>query len=931
MRKKLVPAMLFSFCIISIGFSAEPTFTDVVSKTGVSCGLAVHIGCESGDLLLDATKSGAFHAYGLTADNITMQNARKKLFDAGVHGSALVNRALRLNPLPFASNQISILIVDLDLPMCQNITQSELDRVVAPYGAMYVKKNGTWTVTKKTVPSDMAPWTHYDGDAGNSAVSLDNTIDVANSIKWYGSYNGAIEWPRISNGKIVFRHSGSNGTMECRDAFSGVLLWKRPTSTKGSMPFVFVNNKIYYPLDGVGQPVSVLNASNGQLLYKLTEGGNFTSSSPMNNGGYGPDYALAANMMMVVAGGKVIQSVNGRVYCLRESDGGLIWSRKLIDSIASYPTLDTVNNRLYIGSGDWLGIGRDYHAKVRRIYALNLQNGDSLWCNSQYGNTHLSQIIWHENKLVLFNHFTSDGGNIARRGPGDGGEFDRLYRDTLNQGMAYMARLNPANGQVMWKRKPFMFMNSTSRFFVYNNIAWHIAMHALNMYNIETGDTISHTHIQKPSFTPWQIKDPDAVGLAIPDQAACSAPVIIGKNIYSGGAYIDPSQWKYRSMLINRSDCGARLFPAFGTVFSAGNNCKCWKMWRGYLATNNDQLISELTPEQRLDKSAISPISSKFIQSSSLSSSPIFQDSRLAMIHAFYDVDSTVTTLGDTRFVNRNNEGLLEAYRNGSIVWTFPVAGRIYGNIIETGGNIYFGSNDGFVYCLNKSTGTQVWRFFIGPSERNIVAFSQMESTYPVYGVCIKNGTIYASGGRVVEGDHGVYVSGINPLTGQEVSRVNFFKDRLWTSLASIDKGAINALRPKFINGPVLAPDSLSNALMIQFFDPATGTSGKTEGNLGWQGFIFDIALSGIVDPNTKQNVKIEYIRPSGSIRVPKSQLVQVISLGNTYSLHLNKPGFYKIKVTDALGKVVFRSNVNCTSVKKVKIPVKGAFFIDVN
>lgn len=47
---------------------------------------------------------------------------------------------------------------------------------------------------------------------------------------------------------------------------------------------------------------------------------------------------------------------------------------------------------------------------------------------------------------------------------------------------------------------------------------------------------------------------------------------------------------------------------------------------------------------------------------------------------------------------------------------------------------VLFGSRDGWVYCLQASDGQLVWRFRAAPEERKMMAFEQLESTWPVHG-----------------------------------------------------------------------------------------------------------------------------------------------------------------------------------------------------
>lgn len=78
-----------------------------------------------------------------------------------------------------------------------------------------------------------------------------------------------------------------------------------------------------------------------------------------------------------------------------------------------------------------------------------------------------------------------------------------------------------------------------------------------------------------------------------------------------------------------------------------------------------------------------------------------------------------------------------------------------------------FGCHDGWVYALRIPDGSLAWRFLAAPYERKIVAYSQLESSWPVYGVVIHQGHICASAGLHPEAGGGIYVYGLEPKTGR--------------------------------------------------------------------------------------------------------------------------------------------------------------------
>lgn len=975
-----IVSCILAFLIPQIN-AAEPNSSEVISKTGVNGGLVIQLGASSGSLISDLALTGKFHAYGIVMSNSELNAARLKVLQSGVPTLAIVQKAMRLNPLPFPSDFANLVIADLDLTEYQNISQIEIDRITAPLGASYVKKGGIWSVKKKPLVG-MDDWSHYDKDFTNSQVSMDSKIGVCRTTKWYGGQKDWSGWPVFSDGKMVGRPRGDGGAIECRDAFNGVRLWRikgvNHIANNNNYPLVFTNNKVYYPVDGAEGYVWQIDANTGKLIRKLSNGGKFTLKCILPTSGGVIDYATSANMMLVVAKGKIIQTVRGTIYCLNENDGSLLWSQNFApDSVLSYPTIDTTHNRVYFGAGTWLGSGRNFHAQVNVVYAYDLLTGKKIWEQREYGTgkiglppgnynpprvlvdttytqRHLSQIMYGDGALILFNHSTI-ASNIGNAHVSD----DRRVFSTEAKvaGLGYLGRLNPEDGKVMWIKHftDFDFMNTTSRAFIWKGKAYHVNGGGVQIYELSNG-----TQVRTDTIRPYYLSDPRTYKvpnkmLYYPTAANCSSPAFLHDKCYSGGTYADFVKFQYCSFLVNVSMCASKAFPAFGSMYVGGSNtCKCLKQWRGWTALNSDSLDPDIPESSRLDNSTIDAQKQTFPLAPITNTNIIFYDVRQNDINPFYGKDSIMKTLGSTTFISWCKLHRLDAQNGNTLQWSFTTGGRICAAPVEFEGNIFFGSTDGYVYSLEKSTGKQRWRFYVGPDDRHIVTFSQVESAYPVFGVALVNGTIYASAGRVIEADKGIWVYGLNPSTGTVMSKLNFHTPPKWMSMKNdfVQKDFPGTVRSKFINGPLTAN---GNSLTIQFYDEATGTSGKREGNSGWQGFVFDpVTLNGTINPNSMatgatgtekpftdqpsiaqpdfQTATISlYYTPLKNMMLNKNPVGSIVLNGH-HNLLLREPGMYTISVTNALGKTITKRNIRSKGNEKFALDpnIKGYYITSV-
>ncbi len=105
---------------------------------------------------------------------------------------------------------------------------------------------------------------------------------------------------------------------------------------------------------------------------------------------------------------------------------------------------------------------------------------------------------------------------------------------------------------------------------------------------------------------------------------------------------------------------------------------------------------------------------------------------------------------------------------SGAEQWRFTAGSRVSVPPTVCGGLTLFGAHDGYVYALRAGDGRLVWRRRLAPSDRRIMAYGQLESSWPVAGgVWVHDGIALAAAGRVVDGDGGFAVHAFDPRTGE--------------------------------------------------------------------------------------------------------------------------------------------------------------------
>ncbi|KPJ70327.1 MAG: hypothetical protein AMS14_10980 [Planctomycetes bacterium DG_20] len=267
--------------------AAEPSpAAEILAATGVKGGLVVHVGCGDGRLTAAFGAGEPYLVHGLDGDAKNVERAREYIRSLGLYGKVSVEHWTEKR-LPYADNLVNLLVAE----RLGGIPMDEVMRVLCPNGVACI--GGKKTV--KPWPAEIDEWTHHLHDAGGNAVASDRVAGPPRHLQW----TAGPRWAR-SHGYTPST-SVLDETLTCvddtvpstwrlvaRDAFSGVLLWKRPLPEWGSkalsgtddtgrgvttgrftMPphvgkrLVAVGDTVYVTL-GAGAPVTALDAATGR-------------------------------------------------------------------------------------------------------------------------------------------------------------------------------------------------------------------------------------------------------------------------------------------------------------------------------------------------------------------------------------------------------------------------------------------------------------------------------------------------------------------------------------------------------------------------------------------------------------------------------------------------------------------------------------------
>lgn len=140
-----------------------------------------------------------------------------------------------------------------------------------------------------------------------------------------------------------------------------------------------------------------------------------------------------------------------------------------------------------------------------------------------------------------------------------------------------------------------------------------------------------------------------------------------------------------------------------------------------------------------------------------------------------------VSIAGETAFFGSSADNKLRALdtRTGAERWSFFAEGAIRFAPHVTQGKVYFGSDDGYAYCLNAADGKLIWRYQPSPATERVIGNGRMISLWPLRtGLLVENDVVFMAAG--IFPYEGLYVCAVDAITGREIWKNDTAGDLAW-------------------------------------------------------------------------------------------------------------------------------------------------------
>ena len=740
--------------------AAAPNAKQILDATRIQGGLVVHLGCGNGRLTAALRANERLLVHGLDADPAKVAAAREHLRAKGLYGPVSIER-LTGTRLPYADDLVNLVVASDK----GQVSSEEIARVLAPRGRMLARSGSLdtrpgrrrpaltldprspagltgWALFTKPVPQEIDEWSHFLHDASNNAVAQDTRVGPPRRLRWQcgplwtrsHEHTSSLVAMVSAGGRLFYVFDeGLTGvtrdplperwTLIARDAFNGVLLWKRPVakwrtgqwrnkalrSIPGAIPrrLVAQGDRLFITLEH-GAPVTVIDAATGDdvTVYKGTEGAEelriLDGVLLVRRGSSGivaidtkaktPLWEAAGRVQgqtLAACGDKVFYQAAQAVRCVGLRDGKQQWQIPMKTPLS-----------LILVRGEWVVLsGR------KLLEALSAGTGKSLWKGGGVGRGELfiaGKHLWHWERDRIVGRDLGSGKVTARPNTDDvftPGHHLRCYQSkatesfliTPYRGVEFVSLTGAEHTQNDWVRGSCRYGILPCNGLLYAPPDPCFCYPGVKITGFSALAAADRLQVPGSGFRQSRLERGPAFG-AVPEPET--------RNL-------EPSAWptyRHDARRTGATPCkvAAQVAPA-------------WKV----------ELRGRLTP-------------------------PVVAGGR---VYVAAKAEHTVYAL---------------SVDDGRKLWSFTADGPIDSPPTLDGERVLFGCADGRVYCLRATDGELAWRFRAALSDERIVAFGRLESPWRVHGsVLVHQGVVYCTAGRSTYLDGGIWVCGIDPATGK--------------------------------------------------------------------------------------------------------------------------------------------------------------------
>ncbi|MBE7464786.1 MAG: PQQ-binding-like beta-propeller repeat protein [Planctomycetes bacterium] len=725
-----------------------------VEAPGLRTGLWVLI--EPRDAAMGTALAGKNLVHALYADAAELDTHREAWALAGELGTVSGERWSG-GRLPYADRLVNALVCE-DFPAAakRNLTVPEIVRVLAPLGSAFLKgldadavraaapseeglkieRFGSWVRIERARPAAMDDWMQPYKDGARSNRSRDAMAGIPEQVRWIadrhfaGSYGRTASGFTTANGYALYMNrpeaadglgKEAGGVLTCRDAYNGLLRWRRVISHPQrawhwAMPGAICDlERVYVPL---AQNVLAIDLASGKDVWTAPSEGGWTETLLSSNG-----------LLLRLAPKKFIQAI-------RTKDGSPAWKIPAPQGEVDFAIGD---GKVFVWSGHFAG------GKPNTLAAYDLADAKPLWSVTPQIPEHPNPIA----RLSLLQYL--DGAVIVKVGRKTGNAVaflvysasDGTYRFASEGGG--LGTLT-SDGKRLW--------NGLTGFDPQTGAVTEQIKQG-GKYRGTCGQSLTNDKVIVAGRLGYIERETGKVSGYTFSRAACSFG---GVYLVNGLSYFVRHQCTCASMIRGEmaiatsapgfndeptpEDRRLETGPAYGKVEAQALQPGDWPTYRGNAMRGG---MSEADLPETLAPEWDAPVGKHATAPSAGYGLVCVADPEA---HRVIALDAA----------------------SGKARWTFTAGGPVDSPPTFAEGYAIFGCTDGWVYALDARDGRLAWRYLAALNERKIVVRERVQSAWPVAGsVLVENGIVYATAGHHGNLDGGLRYLALNVQTGKPV------------------------------------------------------------------------------------------------------------------------------------------------------------------
>ncbi len=746
---------------------AAATASGWLKTIGDSRGLCVVVGQDPA-AILELVQSSKWTVLVREPDDQKRMALQRAADESGLGIDRLVIQSGAAAVLPYANR-----LIDAIVAAPGQVPAGEAMRVLRPEGLLVQTGDDQLQVTRRPPQKGLGDWSHWEHGPDNNPVSSDTIIKAPYMTQFMARpyYIGMPSITTVAAGRTFLaighiahhrREWNQLNKLIARNGYNGTVLWEKPLP-EGYLVHrsAFIATRdVFYMINGTG--CQQLDPQTGRDLGRLRIPG-------------------------LVGHWKWMVLRNGILYALAgPRDQGVV----------------TTKGDRSFGGWSWSDLSRGYYSKPRvpwgfgnQLAAMDLKTRKVLWVHKESGKPIDSRgMTLGEDKLVLYcpdQHIrcldvktgeelwtNNDKETLALiEQPGQGLSSTPGFRSAclavftpdavIIQGQTRMnvVAISTADGYKLWHKKKVT--NNPNAIFVDGRVI------------LGVGKSGNHVAIE-PS-TGRVIED---LGFR---KVACTRLTASSDSFFVRGEGTLRYDRKGKKPTVDgaiRPACNDGALPANGLLYLGPWQCDCNLSLIGNIAkcsAGEFRFARIATTKERLetfgDPKQVEPLPTRPDDWDTLrgdndrsSSTPVEVAAKTSLSWRFRHPASSQpvpAVAAGSLVVTTGLDGVIRAVRanDGQAAWHFATNAPIRMPPTIAAGRLYAGSGDGFVYCLEATTGRLLWRFQAAPAERQIMVYGQLTSTWPVNtGVLVREGVAYFAAGMI---DHdGTYLYAIDAVTG---------------------------------------------------------------------------------------------------------------------------------------------------------------------